>query len=369
MPNPRRLKPIHRAMSFLPTIEINASALRHNLGVVRRHAPGSRVMAVIKADGYGHGMLEVAHALGDADALAVARVDEGVLLRQHQPSKRLLVLAGAHDRAEMEAAAEAGLEVVIHHPEQIAVLSRAKLVRPLSCWIKLDTGMHRLGFPPYEFRLRLEQLRELPAVAEVAGVLTHLANADDLGGDYTKTQVSRFEVATGESALPRSIANSAGILGWPESHADWVRPGIMLYGASPFVPPRVELEPVMTFRARIISVKEVEKGAPLGYGGDWTAPERMPLGAVAVGYGDGYPRELPSGTPVLLRDRRVPLVGRVSMDTITLDLRGCPEAEVGDEVVLWGRGLPAEEIARAAGTLCYTLFCGITTRVQRIYRR
>ncbi|RTZ72579.1 MAG: alanine racemase [Gammaproteobacteria bacterium] len=355
-------------MSFLPTIEIDASALRHNLGVVRKHAPGSRVMAVIKADGYGHGMLEVAHALEDADALAVARVDEGVLLRQHQPSKRLLVLAGAHDRAEMEAAAQAGLEVVIHHAEQIEALSRAKLARPLGCWIKLDTGMHRLGFPPYEFRLRLEQLRELPAVAEVAGVLTHLANADDLGDDYTRTQLARFNEATGESLLPASVANSAGILGWPDTHAHWVRPGIMLYGASPFATPVQELEPVMSFRSRLIAVKEVAKGSPVGYGGEWVAPEEMRIGVAAAGYGDGYPREVPSGTPVLVRGQRVPRIGRVSMDTLILDLRELPHARVGDEVLLWGPGLPAEEIAAAANTIPYTLFCGITARVVRGYR-
>ena len=354
-------------MSFLPTVEIDTQALHHNLALVRRHAPGSKVMAVIKADGYGHGLLEVAHALDGADALAVARVDEGVLLRRHQPDRRLLVLAGAHDQAELEAAAEAGLEVVIHHPGQVEALARARLARPLRCWIKLDTGMHRLGFPPYEFRLRLEQLRELPAVAEVAGVLTHLANADDLGDDYTRVQLQRFREAVGDTVLPASVANSAGILGWPESHADWVRPGIMLYGASPFATPVEELRPVMHFRARLIAVKEVSAGAAVGYGGEWTAPEKMPIGVVAAGYGDGYPREVPQGTPVLLRGRRIPRIGRVSMDTLILDLRQLPDARVGEEVLLWGAGLPVEEIARAANTIPYTLFCGITTRVRRAY--
>ena len=354
-------------MSFVPTIEIDLSALRHNLAVVRRHAPACRVMAVIKADGYGHGLLEVARALEAVDAFAVARVDEGVLLRRGRPGGRIVVLAGAHDAAELEAAADAELEVVVHHPCQLELLRSFSPKRPLRCWLKLDTGMHRLGFPPFECRQRLEELKALPAVAEVAGVLTHLANADDLGDDYTRVQLERFEQATGELVLPRSVANSAAILGWPETHLDWVRPGIMLYGASPFAASREELRPAMTFTARIVSIKEVEKGAPIGYGGDWTAPERMPVAAVAAGYGDGYPREMPSGTPVLLRGRRVPLAGRVSMDTLTLDLRTCPEAQVGDEVVLWGRDLPAEEIARAAGTIPYTLFCGITGRVRRSY--
>ncbi len=355
-------------MSFLPRVEIDRAALRHNLEVARGHAPGRRVMAVIKADGYGHGLLEVAGALAGADAFAVARVDEGLQLRRDRAAARILVLAGAHDADELEAAAAADLEVVVHHPRQLDLLAGHDARRPLRCWLKLDTGMNRLGFPPVECESRLERLRSLASVAEVAGVLTHLANADDLGDDYTRRQLERFDKATGKLVLPRSAANSAGILGWPESHLDWVRPGIMLYGVSPFVAARRELRPAMSFRARLISIKSIERGAPVGYGGDWTAPEPMRLGMVAVGYGDGYPREVPSGTPVLLRGHRVPIVGRVSMDTLTLDLRTCPHARVGDEVVLWGDGLPVEEIARAAGTIAYTLLCGITGRVRRHYR-
>ncbi len=356
-------------MSFVPTVEIDLSALRHNLSVVRRHAPASRVMAVVKADAYGHGLLEVARTLEAVDALAVARMDEGVLLRSGQPRKRILVLAGAQDAAELEAAADAQLELVVHHPRQLELLKDFGREGALRCWLKLDTGMHRLGFPPVECRERLEALRALPAVAEVAGILTHLANADDLGDDYTRVQLERFRRATEGLLLPLSAANSAGILGWPESHLDWVRPGIMLYGASPFVPVRQALQPAMTFRARLVAVKTIDAGAPVGYGGDWTAPETMPLGVVGAGYGDGYPREVAAGTPVLVRGRRVPLVGRVSMDLLTVDLRSCPEARVGDEVVLWGGGLPVEEIARAAGTIPYTLLCGITGRVRRHYRR
>jgi alanine racemase len=355
-------------VSFAPTVEIDAAALRHNLAVVRRHAPRSRVMAVIKADGYGHGALAVAQALDGADALAVARVEEGVLLRAHQPGRRIVVLAGAHDGAELEAAAAAALEVVVHHSHQLERLVAARLRQPLRCWLKLDTGMHRLGFPPFEFDERLAQLRRLDSVAEVAGVLTHLANADDLGDPYTGIQLARFREVVADTPLPTSIANSAGILGWRESHAHWVRPGIMLYGASPFATPVAELAPVMRFGARLIAVKEVERGAPVGYGGDWSAPEKMSVGVVAAGYGDGYPREVPSGTPVLLRGRRLPIVGRVSMDTLMVDLRALPDARVGEPVVLWGPELPVEEIARAANTIPYTLFCGITDRVVRSYR-
>jgi len=339
--------------------------LRHNLGVVRKHAPHSRVMAVIKADAYGHGMLPVAAALEDADVFAVARVEEAVQLRNTGIHKEILVLAGAHDAQELQQAAQSNLQLVVHHVAQLALLAETALSSPVKAWLKLDTGMNRLGFPPEEAEELLIRLNSLPSIASVAGILTHLANADDLGDGYTRQQLQRFAKATANLELPLSIANSAGILAWPDSHVDWVRPGIMLYGASPFVAPVNELRPVMTFGSSLISIKTVQGGEPIGYGGTWRAPEAMPVGVVAAGYGDGYPREMPSGTPVLLNDQRLPVIGRVSMDTLMVDLRRQPAALVGDEVILWGRGLPAEEIAAAAETIPYTLFCGITSRVHR----
>ncbi|HHH36024.1 MAG TPA: alanine racemase [Gammaproteobacteria bacterium] len=352
-------------MSLSPWIEIDPRALKHNLGVVRRHAPGTKVMAVIKANAYGHGVLPVAQALSGADSLAVARVDEGLALRAAGVDKPLLVLAGAHDAEELKAAAAAGLELVVHHVFQIALLKEASLAAPVAVWLKVDTGMNRLGVAPAEATGLLQELKELASVAAVRGCLTHLANADDLGDDFTRVQLRRFHDAVAHAGLPLSMANSAGILGWPESHGDWVRPGIMLYGASPFAAPVEELEPVMSFHARLVSVKTVRAGEAVGYGASWTAPEDMPLGVVAAGYADGYPREIPSGTPVLVNGRILPLVGRVSMDTLMVDLREQPQARPGDPVLLWGRGLPVETIAAAAGTIPYTLFCSIGGRVGR----
>ncbi len=352
-------------MSFSPWVEIDSQALRHNLAVVKKHAPQSRVMAVIKANAYGHGVLPVAAALADADAFAVARVGEGVELRAAGIEKELLVLAGAHDAPELQQASRLRMQLVVQHAAQFSLLAQARLSRPVVVWLKIDTGMNRLGFPPADTKELHKRLRELPSVAAVAGVLTHLANADDLGDDYSKWQLRRFSEATAEIDLPLSIANSAGIMGWPSTHADWVRPGIMLYGASPFSALAHELQAVMTFGSRLISIKTVTAGEPIGYGGLWQAPESMPIGVVAAGYGDGYPREIASATPVLIDGQPVPIIGRVSMDTLMVDLRTQPQASIGDEVILWGRGLSADVIADAAETIPYTLFCGITDRVER----
>jgi len=349
-------------MSFSPWIEIDTRALRHNLGVVRDHAPGAGIMAVIKANAYGHGVQVAASALEEADSFAVARVEEGLELRRAGVEKPVLVLAGAHDALELEAAAAAGLDLVVHHAFQLALLRETPLPSPVAVWLKVDTGMNRLGVKPGEVPGVLQTLKSL---AKVRGCLTHLANADDLGDDFTRVQVQRFHTAVGHTGLPLSIANSAGILGWPESHADWVRPGIMLYGASPFAAPVDVLQPVMTFASRLISVKKVRAGEPVGYGGLWQAPRDSIIGVVAAGYADGYPREMPGGAPVLVNGLIAPLVGRVSMDTLMVDLTEQPKACPGDPVILWGRGLPAETIAGAAQTIPYTLFCGIGGRVRR----
>jgi alanine racemase len=352
-------------MSFAPWIEIDTQALQHNLEVVRSRAPDSRVMAVIKANAYGHGVLQVAKALDAADAFAVARVDEAVALRAADISKPLLVLAGAHSPHELQQASQLGVQLVVHHDGQLQLLKNTRLASPVTVWLKLDTGMNRLGFPPSQADQLSRELRALPNVSGVAAVLTHLANADDLEDNFTRQQLEIFFDSSDGLELERSIANSAGILGWTDSHVEWVRPGIMLYGASPFSTPVRDLLPVMTFASRLISVKTIPAGVAVGYGGIWKSPQTMPVGVAAVGYGDGYPREMPSGTPVLLNGQSVPVVGRVSMDTLMIDLRQQPQARVGDEVILWGQGLPAETIAAAANTIPYTLFCGITGRVTR----
>ena len=349
--------------------EIDLSALRHNLSVVRRHAFGSRVMAVVKSQAYGHGGVGVAQALASGvDALAVARMEEGRLLREAGIDCPVVVLEGPVQQADLDLADRLGLELTIHHESQLNLL-RAHRGGPLACWLKCDTGMHRLGFSLDHVGGAWSFLSETTSVEE-RGVITHLACADDPNDPMTEKQLERMRRACKGLEAEQSIANSAAIIAWPDSHADWVRPGLMLYGASPIIgrtAATLDLQPVMTLRAPLIATKTLAKGDPVGYGASWTAPEDMPLGVVGIGYGDGYPRHIGAGAGVLLAGRRVPIVGRVSMDMITIDLRGV-DANVGDSVTLWGEGLPVEEVAEWAGTIPYTLFCGVTERVERRYR-
>jgi alanine racemase len=348
---------------------LDATALRHNLQQVRRHAPRARIMAVVKANGYGHGLAWVAQTLGEsADAFGVSSVEEGVQLRLAGATRPICLLEGFFTADELPLLSKQRLEPVVHHETQLRALATAPASSPLSVWIKVDTGMHRLGFPPAAVPDVLKQLRSSPAVTQ-ARILSHFARAEFSNDDVTKSQIHDFANLTRNLELETSLANSAGILAWPASHLDWVRPGIMLYGASPLVgkdATALDLRPVMTLESALIAVQPRKKGDAIGYGGDWRCPEDMPVGVAAIGYGDGYPRHAPPGTPVLLNGRRVETVGRVSMDMITLDLRSQPQAKPGDPVVLWGRGLPVEEVAEKAGTLSYELLCHVTERVPRV---
>ena len=349
---------------------INLSALRHNLSVVRRHAPHSRIMAIIKANGYGHGSVAVAQALREADAFGVACLDEAISLREAGIFQPIVLLEGVIHASDLNLVCGYELELVIHHPAQITLLQQYR-GRPIPVWLKLDTGMHRLGVAPAHINDLLQQLTTLEGVAQPIRLMTHLANADDRQDNTTLQQLAQFDAATANHAYETSIANSAGILAWPDSHREWVRPGIMLYGVSPFVDSQAaehELQPVMTLHSELIAINHHQKGETVGYGGTYTCPENMPVGVVAIGYGDGYPRHAPSGTPVLVNGQRVPLVGRVSMDMICVDLRDCPDAGMGDPVVLWGAGLPVEEIATRADTIGYELLCRVTQRVTLEYQ-
>ncbi len=347
---------------------IDTDALRRNLGRVHVAAPGRRVIAIIKADGYGHGLCRVAHALDQADAFGVACVEEGSRLRGAGIEKRILLLEGFFSADEISAVSELGLDLVVHNQDQLSQLLGASLDWPVAVWLKIDTGMHRLGFRPEVAREAWQRLADSHNVAGPVRILTHLACADDLSDDSTPRQMSRLREAVGGLDAEISTANSAGILGWPGTHGDWVRPGIMLYGISPFaqgVGMDEGLSPVMTLGTSLLAVNRCSRGDAVGYGASYVGPEDMPVGVAAIGYGDGYPRHAPSGTPVLLNGRRVPLIGRVSMDMITLDLRSQPHAGPGDPVVLWGPGLPVEEVARQAGTIAYELLCGVAQRVIR----
>lgn len=353
------------------TLGVNLSALRHNLARVRESAPYAKVLAMVKADGYGHGLLTVAETL-DADGFGVAFLEEALILRGAGVRQPIMILEGVFSEMELFEAVRQQLTLVVHQEEQVRLLEQCKLSGPIKVWLKLDTGMHRLGFAPEVAPLIYRRLRACHVVGEI-GLMSHFASADERRSRQTELQIRRFREAqrivtqNGEQPLPDSLANSAAILAWPASHGSWVRPGIMLYGSSPFPDQSaadLRLRPVMTLAARVIAIKPLARGEAVGYGGSWVAPRDTRIGVISIGYGDGYPRHAPSGTPVLVNGVRVPLVGRVSMDMITVDLGELP-VQLGDTAVLWGEGLPADEVAAHAGTISYELFCRLTARVRR----
>jgi alanine racemase len=342
-------------------------ALRHNLKCVKRRAPGAKIMAVIKANAYGHGSIRVAKALSEVDAFAVARVEEGVQLREAGIVKRIAVLQGFMSHWELEQHMRYDLEAVVHTTSQIARLEQTPLPGLLSVWLKMDSGMHRLGLAKDEFHSCFHRLQLISSVRKPIAMMTHLANADVLRDGFTNTQLDAFNHCVSPLYGERSIANSAGLLAWDRALAEWVRPGIALYGVSPFSHRLAEndnLLPVMTLKSKVIAVKKIASGDSVGYGGEWVCRHATRIGVVAVGYGDGYPRHASAGTPVLVRNCRVSLIGRVSMDMISVDLKDCPEADIGDDVILWGKGLPVEEVARYADTIPYELLCHVTSRVN-----
>ncbi len=347
---------------------IDREALSANLTVARGHTPRSRLMAVIKADGYGHGLIRVAGALQNADALAVASLEEAMRLREAGIRKPILLLEGFFQAEELPLVVAHHLETVVHSPHQIQQLRETLLPRLPPVWIKLDSGMNRLGFPPEDLPWVWEQLTELELPAPPR-LMTHLACADQPGNSLTRQQLSLFAQAVEHFATERSIANSAGLLAWPDSRVEWVRPGIMLYGASPFAEREARefgLRPAMYLRSALIAVKTCPRGSHVGYGATWRCPENMRIGVVAAGYGDGYPRHAPAGTPVSVNGRIATLVGRVSMDMLTVDLREHPEAQPGDPVVLWGDEPSVDCVARHAGTIGYELLTQVTHRVMRV---
>jgi alanine racemase len=354
-------------MTPMVSATIDTGALRHNLERVRNWAPRSKIMAVIKANGYGHGLVAVARALEAADSFAVARVDEGLILRTAGIEKPTVLLEGVFDRTQLDAAAGAGFELVVHTAEQIELLREAGAGEPFRVWLKFDSGMNRLGFKGDEFETARRELSALTRVKSPINLFTHLACADDPELPATNQQLGRFAEVTHSLPGERSIANSAAMMSFPQAQADWVRPGLLLYGVSPFegsIGADFGLKPAMTLHSHLIAVKDLVAGERVGYGGNWTATRPTRLAVAAVGYGDGYPRSLGSGSPVLVNGRRAPLAGRVSMDMIGIDITDLPQMpKLGDPVILWGAGLPVEEIAVWADTIPYELLCGISQRV------
>ena len=360
-------------MSFGARALIRLGALEHNLEVVRRAAPGLKVMAVIKANAYGHGMVPVAQHLSHVDAFAVARVPEALELRANGVDTKVVLLAGVMNTTELAAAMQYGFEPVVHCRMQLDLLDHA-LGGKVNIWLKFDTGMNRLGFDPADAPEIMERLRASPGVNELR-LMTHLSSADELDGLTTTEQLNRFRLIAGGFEGDVSIGNTPGSLGWPEVrnakeelgfHGDnWMRPGIALFGISPFTNKtgvEIGLKPVMQFEARLISVKPLRAGARVGYKGAYTSGMDTMLGVISAGYGDGYSRHFRSGAPVLINNRIVRLIGNVSMDMITVDLGRDANDKVGDIATLWGDGLPVEEVAPWANAIPYELVCGVMNR-------
>jgi alanine racemase len=353
------VKPLIRA-------RINRAALRANLEIIRAYAPTSRVMAVVKANAYGHGLVPTAQALQQADAFAVARLEEAAALRSAGLDGRIVLLEGVLDAAQLAEAVRLGLELVVHQAEQIGLLEAWRDGPRPAVWLKIDTGMNRLGFRPEEFRQAWQRLAALMPSARELRVLTHLACADELDGRATDAQLALLRPLLAGVRAELSIANSAAILRAPATHADWVRPGLALYGVSPFGDRRgadFGLRAAMSLESTVIALRHVPCGERVGYGGHWRAARASRLAIVAAGYGDGLPRGLPSGTPVIIGAQRAALVGRVSMDMIAVDITDLPAVQLGDPVELWGERLPVEEVAAAAGTVAYELVCAVSQRV------
>lgn len=345
---------------------IDTTALRANLETVRARAPGSKVMAVVKANAYGHGLIMTAVGLPQADAFAVARIEEGVMLREAGITRPIILLEGVFSAEQLIEAAVHRFEVVVHDPLQVALLEAFRGSFRLTAWVKIDTGINRLGFRPEDFPAALARLRALPTALREIRVLTHLARADEREIGMTSLQIQRFRGVTGGLGLATSIGNSAGIFGWQDAAGDWVRPGLALYGVSPFAGVRgsdLGLKPVMTLESAIIGLRRVPRGESVGYAGAWTARRESRIAIVAGGYGDGILRSMKGGSPVLIDGRRAPLVGRVSMDMIAVDVTDLPEPHVGTRCLLWGPGLPVEEVASHAGTVSYEMLCGVRQRV------
>jgi len=340
--------------------KIDSSAFRHNLEAMKRRAPRSRAWAVVKANAYGHGLARAARALAAADGLALIELEAAVELRRAGEKRPILLLQGFYSPQEIDLIAAHGLATVVHDLEQVAMLEKARPASKIPVYAKLNSGMNRLGFASEEFRGALERLRRC---AGDITLMTHFADAD---GGGVRWQLERFEAMTAGLALPRSLANSAAIVRYPQTHADWVRPGITLYGCSPFPDESAQqlgLKPVMTLASELIAVRELAQGDSVGYGCTFIANSPMRIGIVACGYADGYPRPAPTGTPLLVGGKRTRTVGRVAMDMLFADLTGIPEAKVGTPVTLWGEGLSADEVAKSAGTVSYELLCALSPRV------
>ena len=362
---------------------INSAALRHNIQLIKSFAPNQKLLAMIKANAYGQGLLPAAHILADqVDGFGVARLREALEIQETGYTGKILLVEGFFDREELLKTLSRRFDSVIHCYEQLELLEqvakeweeeqqkgfwkrKTKIYFPINVWLKIDTGMHRLGVHPEQVDEFYQRLKKCPLVESISFV-SHFSRADELDCGYTEKQISTFEQAT--QAYPkhaRSISASSGILYWKQAHYEWVRPGIIMHGISPHYEPITHLgfQPVMTLSSSLIAVRTHKAGEPVGYGGTWVSQKETKLGVIAMGYGDGYPRNAPEGTPVLINGRKVPIVGRVSMDMLTVDLGADSQDKVGDEAIFWGKDLLIEEIAEHIGVISYELITKLTPRV------
>jgi alanine racemase len=354
------------------TAIIDLQALISNFCYIKKKSPQGKVLAVLKANAYGHGLARIANALSEstnqADAFGVARLDEALALRNAGITKPIVLLEGFFDDNDLDVIAEYKLQTIIHNQEQLSILCSAKLAQPIKVWLKIDTGMHRLGIAPEDLNIFYAQLNQSKNVDTDIILMSHLSCADNAESQTTPNQIALFNQVTDGLTNSKSMANSAGICLWPESHFQWIRPGLMLYGVSPIQEhgsaDQPRLRPVMTLQSSLIAIRNIKKGETVGYGGTWQATHDTTIGVIAIGYGDGYPRHAENGTPVLINGRTVPLIGRVSMDMITVDLGKNTQDNIGDIATLWGKGLPVEKVAQCATTIPYELLCNISRRVQ-----
>ncbi|HYD97338.1 MAG TPA: alanine racemase [Noviherbaspirillum sp.] len=346
---------------------ISIAALQHNLSVAKACSPGAKAWAVVKANAYGHGLARAARAFSAADGLALIEVESAIGLREQGWQKPILLLEGFFDPSDLPLCAAHQVEFAVHCNEQIDMLEKARLPAQVDVHLKVNSGMNRLGFAPDAVRAAHARLQALSAVRSIT-LMTHFANADDAGnpGLPLAEQLRRFRLATEGLPGARSVSNSAAVLTQPELACDWVRPGIMLYGGTPGGRSAQDfgLRPAMMLASEIIGMQHIEAGEAIGYGSRFIAGKPMTVGVVACGYADGYPRHAPTGTPVVVDGSRTAIIGRVSMDMITVDLTEVPGAHVGSKVELWGEQLPIDEVATAAGTIGYELMCALAPRVR-----
>ncbi|WP_420555246.1 alanine racemase [Neptuniibacter marinus] len=352
------------------TATINLDAIRQNYLLAKSVAPKQGALAIIKANAYGHGAVEVAKALSkDADGFGVACIEEAIELRNAGISLPILLLEGFFTADELPIISDQNLWCAVHNADQIDIIANAPLNKPITAWLKLDNGMHRLGITPGEYKEAFHKLSALPQVEHVV-LMSHFSAADEPELNTTAEQIQILDTLADELKAPISMANSAGTLEHDNARRDWQRPGIILYGASPFAEAHKladQLKPAMTLSSEVIAVREIEPGESVGYSATWTCDKPTRVGTVAMGYADGYPRHARNGTPVLVDGHKSRIIGRVSMDMLAVDLSDIPDAKVGSYVELWGENLLASDVAACCDTIPYTLFTGITRRVHKKY--